>query len=275
MENAKIQIQFVPIELLEYNNGQIPGVPENPRTRKDSKQKSLCKSISELPEMAIARPPMCYKYNGKYVVIGGNRRLEAFSTLQEKRVPIIPLPEDTPVEKLRRIALLDNESTGDTDWNKLAQDWSQDEIKQWEIDVPKGWFNEPPKTDIKEDDVASIKVKQKVSNGDIWQLGAHRLMCGDSTDASSVQKLLADKKVDLYITDPPYNVAYEGKTQDALTIKNDNMGDSDFREFLVKAFVAADSVMKEGASFYIWHADYEAFNFIYAVRSCNWLLKQI
>lgn len=137
--NNEIQIQFVPIELLEYNEGQIPGVPENPRTREDTKQRNLEKSIEELPEMTIARAALCFPYNGRYVVIGGNRRLEAQRALKRKEVPIIALPEDTPVEKLRRMALLDNESTGETDWAKLAKDWSKDEIRAWNIETPEGW----------------------------------------------------------------------------------------------------------------------------------------
>lgn len=137
--NNEIQIQFVPIELLEYNEGQIPGVPENPRTREDTKQRNLEKSIEELPEMTIARAALCFPYNGRYVVIGGNRRLEAQKALKRKEVPIIALPADTPVEKLRRMALLDNESTGQTDWAKLAKDWSKDEIKAWNIETPEGW----------------------------------------------------------------------------------------------------------------------------------------
>lgn len=143
MENNKeIQIQFVPIESLEYNEGQIPGVPDNPRTREDAKQRNLEKSIEELPEMTIARAALCYPYNGRYVVIGGNRRLEAQRALKRKEVPIIALPENTPVDKLRRIALLDNESTGQTDWNKLAKEWDKEEIKAWNIETPKGWASD-------------------------------------------------------------------------------------------------------------------------------------
>lgn len=272
--NNEIQIQFVPIELLEYNNGQIPGVPENPRTREDAKQRNLEKSIEELPELTVARAALCFPYKGRYVVIGGNRRLEAQRALKRKEVPIIALPENTPVDKLRRIALLDNESTGQTDWTKLAKDWNKDEIRAWNIETPKGWLNEPPKRDIQEDDISKVKAKQRCQPGDIWQLGDHRLMCGDSTNASMVQELLAGEKVDLYITDPPYNLAYKGKTKDAMTIQNDEMSDDSFRNFLVNAFMAADSVLKEGASFYIWHADSESYNFRYAVKHCGWLMKQ-
>lgn len=143
MENSNIQIQFVPIELCEFNEGQIEGVPSNPRTREDAKQKNLEKSIEELPEMTVARAALCFPYNGKYVVIGGNRRLEAQRALGRAEIPIIALPADTPVEKLRRIALLDNESTGKTDWDKIMTEWDTDELMGWGVELPEGWDASP------------------------------------------------------------------------------------------------------------------------------------
>lgn len=212
--NNEIQIQFVPIELLEYNAGQIPGVPENPRTREDAKQRNLEKSIEELPEMTIARAALCFPYNGRFVVIGGNRRLEAQRALKRKEVPIIALPKDTPVEKLRRMALLDNESTGVTDWAKLAKDWSKDEIRAWNIETPKGWFIETPGKKAEEDNyIEPEKLNPRVKRGEIWQLGEHRLMCGDSTDAASVALLMDGQKADMVFTDPPYNVDYSSKNK--------------------------------------------------------------
>lgn len=205
--NNEIQIQFVPIELLEYNEGQIPGVPVNPRTREDAKQRNLEKSIEELPEMTIARAALCFPYNGRYVVIGGNRRLEAQRALKRKEVPIIALPEDTPVEKLRRMALLDNESTGQTDWAKLAKDWSKDEIRAWNIETPKGWFNEAPGKKADEDNYTEPeKLKSRVKLGEIWQLGEHRLMCGDSTNKDDVARLMNKEKAHMVFTDPPYGM---------------------------------------------------------------------
>jgi site-specific DNA-methyltransferase (adenine-specific) len=110
--------------------------------------------------------------------------------------------------------------------------------------------------------------------GDIWLMGDHRLMCGDSTNSESVKQLVGGALVDMLLTDPPYNVAYNGKTKDRLTIMNDSMKDELFRQFLTTAFSAANSVLKAGAVFYIWHADTEGFNFRGACRDVGWDVRQ-
>lgn len=110
--------------------------------------------------------------------------------------------------------------------------------------------------------------------GDIWLMGEHRLICGDSTNPETMEMLMDGAEADLYLTDPPYNVAYEGKTADALTIENDSMDDLSFRAFLIDAFAAADKVMKPGAAFYIWHADTEGYNFRGACRDVDWQVRE-
>jgi site-specific DNA-methyltransferase (adenine-specific) len=99
-------------------------------------------------------------------------------------------------------------------------------------------------------------------------------MCGDSTSIDAVETLMAGELADQLITDPPYNVEYTGKTKDALTIQNDSMGDDEFRQFLRDAFVCADSVMKAGADFYLWHADSEGYNFRGAAKDAGWTVRQ-
>lgn len=132
----KVELKYVPVSLVDFNEGQLEGVPANPRTREDSRQEKLAESIEELPEMSEARPPMVLPRDGRYIVIGGNRRLEAFRDLNREEMPVVVLPEDTPVEKLRRIVLLDNESTGETDWEAVMKNWKADELESWGIDVP-------------------------------------------------------------------------------------------------------------------------------------------
>lgn len=110
--------------------------------------------------------------------------------------------------------------------------------------------------------------------GDVWVMGKHRLLCGDSTSVDDLAKLCESQAVDMWLTDPPYNVAYEGGTKEKLTIKNDSMGDDQFRQFLRDAYTAADTVMKAGAVFYIWHADSEGYNFRGAAKDAGWTVRQ-
>jgi len=102
----------------------------------------------------------------------------------------------------------------------------------------------------------------------------HRLMCGDSTSIDHMEALTQGQLVDMWLTDPPYNVAYEGRTKDALKIQNDSMSDDGFRQFLRDANTAADAVMKPGAVFYIWHSDSEGYNFRGACHDVGWQVRQ-
>ena len=175
-------------------------------------------------------------------------------------------------EKRKQLAIMDN-STSDSsefDLESLQADFDVDELQDWGLDVE---FDSLEEQEIIEDEVPE-EVETRCKLGDIWQLGNHRLMCGDSTSVADVQKLMDGEKADLLITDPPYNVAYEGKTKDKLTIQNDSLDDANFREFLKDAFFAADSVMKPGAVFYIWHADSEGYNFRGACRDVEWKVRQ-
>ena len=131
-------------------------------------------------------------------------------------------------------------------------------------------------TDVEEDsdfDVTPPK-EPKSKPGELYQLGNHRLLCGDSTSLDDVAKLMGGEQADMLLTDPPYNVAYEGATEDKLTIQNDDMEDEDFRQFLRDVYASADSSMKPGASFYIWHADSEGYNFRGAAHDVGWTIRQ-
>lgn len=106
------------------------------------------------------------------------------------------------------------------------------------------------------------------------EIGGCRLICGDSTDINVIERLMGGEKADLLITDPPYNVDYEGKTKDALKIQNDKMADETFRQFLRDAFANANAVMRAGAVFYIWHADSEGYNFRGACADTDWKVRE-
>ena len=124
------------------------------------------------------------------------------------------------------------------------------------------------------DDVPEIPEEPTAQSGQIWQLGDHRLMCGDSTSADDMKALMCGERASLWLTDPPYNVDYTGKTKDALKVANDSMSDVSFREFLKDAFELAFESMSPGASFYIWHADSEGYNFRGAVRDHDQVVRQ-
>lgn len=189
----------------------------------------------------------------------------------------------------REMALLDNLTTQvNLTWDKAELENISDSIEGFDVSdfgfdidkMPSVSFVESNATtqvaNVEEDDFDEEKdpVEAKVKLGEIWQIGNHRLMCGDSTKSSHIAKLMNGELADLWLTDPPYNVAYDGKTKDRLTIKNDNKDDASFRAFLIDAFTAANEHMKNGAAFYIWHADIEGFNFRYAAREAELTTKQ-
>lgn len=136
MQRAKIDIsKVIP------NEGQIEGLPRNPRFIKDEKFRKLCRSIQNLPEMTEARDILVYPYQGEYVVIGGNMRLQAYKYLGWKEVPCCVLPEDMSIEKLRQMLIQDNNPFGENDWDALANEWDSEELDDWGFDV----WQEPKK----------------------------------------------------------------------------------------------------------------------------------
>lgn len=280
------QSVIIPLSQLVPNKGQIPGVPANPRTINVTKYKKLKESIEEDPEMLSLRELLVYFYEGKYVVIGGNMRYRAVKELGYKDVPCKIIPQDTPKDKLRREALKDNNNYGEWNYEELANLWDRDELERCAIDLP------PMDGDVKEDEAeednfnpASVTGKPKAQEGDIYRLGRHRLICGDSTEPEVLQILMGDQKADLLLTDPPYNVDYSSKNE-ALNaadkgnrvqkdIANDKMEGSAFQDFLFAAFNNANPYLKPGGAFYIWHAGTEGLNFKLAVQRVGWELKQI
>lgn len=179
----------------------------------------------------------------------------------------------TDDEKRKKLALLDNSTSDKVEWDidNLSADFDLSNLEEFGIEGLHGF--EETQAEIVEDEVPE-EVEIKCKKGDIWQLGEHRLMCGDSTVITDVEKLMNGEKADLLLTDPPYNVAYEGKTKEKLTIQNDKQDDNTFLQFLTDAFSNACNFIKEGASFYVWHADSEGFNFRSAIKNSGLTLKQ-
>ena len=261
---------------LVLNEGQIAGLPTNPRQWTKTELNKLKKSIQETPELLEARGLLVYPWEGKYLVLGGNMRLSALKSLKAKDVPCIVFPEDTPIDKLKEVVIKDNGSFGAWDFDQLANEWGDLPLVDWGVPA---WETEradaPLSEDAVDDDFDESEVKESICKpGDLWILGEHRLLCGDSTKPDDISRLMDGELADLWLTDPPYNVAYEGKTKDRLTIENDSKGDSEFRDFLIACYAAANANMKGGAAFYIWHADIEGYNFRYACHEVGWKLRE-
>ena len=201
----------------------------------------------------------------------------AAKKLGMKTVPCIRLDHLTD-EQRRAYALAHNKTAENSEWDYDMLSLELGDI--FDIDMEQFGFDlgddgeddvEAVEDDFDEEDIPE---EPKSKYGDIYQLGNHRVMCGDSTKLEDVEKLMNGETVDLFLTDPPYNVNYQGGTKDAMKIMNDSMEDSAFRAFLTDAFKCANAVMKDGAAFYIWHADSEGLNFRAAVRNTGWRLRE-
>lgn len=131
----RMERRHIDISLISPNEGQLEGLPRNPRLIKNDKFQKLCKSIKALPEMTEARDILVYPYEGNFIVIGGNMRLQAYRHLGWQEVPCCVLPADTPVDKLRQMLIQDNNSFGENDWDALADEWDSEELNDWGFDV--------------------------------------------------------------------------------------------------------------------------------------------
>lgn len=260
MENLKIEYLDIS-ELLPY--------AKNARKHDKKDVDNIAKSIEKYgfnDPIGIA--------TDKNIIIEGHGRVLACKQLGIKQVPCIRLDHMTEKER-REYALLHNKLQELSDWDidLIAEEITDLNFDGFDVD----WeLPEDEETEIVEDEAPEVDEESApiTKLGDIWQLGKHRLMCGDSTDIQCVEALMGGQKADLFITDPPYNVNYEGKTKDKLKIQNDKMSNDNFRRFLVDAFQCADDVMKAGAVFYIWHADSEGYNFRGACFDIGWKVRE-
>ena len=241
----------------------------NPRILKDDKFKKLVQSIKDFPEMLEIRPIVV---NNEMMILGGNMRWKAIQEIGIKEVPIIKA-ENLTEQQQREFLIKDNVGFGEWDWDALANDWNPEELNEWGLDVPNLDLNELEATED-DFDVPEGGSDTDIVLGDIFDIGQHRLICGDSTQTDTFEKLTEGVLADMVITDPPYNVAYEGKTKDKLKIDNDNMGDKQFYQFLYDFYTACAAYSKPGGAWYVWHADSEGANFRQAMKDAGIMVKQ-
>lgn len=216
-----------------------------------------------------------------YEILAGNHTYLAAKKLGWKTIQATTVDVDD--DQAAQIVLADNRLADlggydDETLSALLSDvssldglgWSQDDVDELAAAL------EPERDDSEVEDVeVPDDAPQRVKRGEIWVLGEHRLMCGDSTKPEDMRKLLGGGEADLWLTDPPYNVAVVGKTKKHLTIENDSWAnDDEFVEFLRKAFVTALDVLKPGCAFYVWFAQTQAENFLAAADKAGMTIRQ-
>lgn len=192
-----MKTELVSIKLVKSN-------PNNPRIIKDDKFAKLVASIKEFPKMLEIRPIVV---NDDMIVLGGNMRLKACIHAGLKEVPIIKVTDLTEQEQ-KQFIIKDNVSGGEWDWNMLANEWDAEELDAWGLDVPD--FGK--ELEAEEDDFEAPEggIETDIVLGDLFEIGEHRLLCGDSTDSDAVAKLMDGQKADMVFTDPPYKIETKG-----------------------------------------------------------------
>jgi site-specific DNA-methyltransferase (adenine-specific) len=260
----------------------IPYV-KNSRTHSEDQIAQIAASIKEF---GWTNPILVDGENG---IIAGHGRLMAARKLKYKVVPTIELKDLTETQRKAYI-IADNRLALNAGWDNemltielndlLADGFALDILgfdpkelsALLEPEVVEGLTDEDAVPDVPDEPITKL--------GDIYLLGKHRLMCGDSCSVNDMEKLCDGQLVDMWLTDPPYNVAVQGgnhanpERKNGLKILNDKMPDEEFRQFLRDAYVTADLVMKPGAVFYIWHADSEGYNFRGAAKDAGWAVRQ-
>lgn len=210
--------------------------------------------------------------DSKNEIIAGHTRYKAAKKLDLKEVPCVII-DDLTDEEVRAYRLADNKVAEKAIWNKelLAEELSG----LGNLDMTLFGFDESDfKDDFKEDDFDIEEELGKIDEptsklGDIFELGDHVLMCGDSTKLEDINKIASPGGIDLVITDPPYNVEYEGKKKKREKIKNDSMEEDEFSKFLKEVFANIKELLKPGGAFYIWHTDRNRFIFSKALRDAG------
>lgn len=249
--------------------GDIRPYEKNPR-KNDGAVDAVAASIREFGW----QQPIVVDKDG--VIIAGHTRYKAAKKLKLKEAPVV-VADGLTEKQVRAYRLADNKSGELAEWDMALLD--EELAALADMDMSLFGFDADLLSDAQEviedeyDEPVPEEPTAKV--GDIYRLGRHILMCGDSTDAEAVQQLCHGVQVDMLLTDPPYGVDYTGKTRDAMKIQNDATSDETLRDMLADAFSAANNIMKPGAVFYIWHADSKALVFRIACQMAGWEVRQV
>ena len=217
---------------------ELKPAPYNPRQSNAEQEKQL---KSSLEKFGVVEPIIFNKQTG--YIVGGHFRIRELKKLGYKEIECVIVDLNESDEKELNIRL--NANTGSWDWDELANNWDSELLSDWGLEIP-GF--EPTILEAEEDDFTSPEggIETDIVLGDLFEIGEHRLLCGDSTDSDQVAKLMEGKKADMVFTDPPYGIGYESKGR---KIQNDERRD-DFEEFLLNVFTTLDLFVKEGSPIY-------------------------
>lgn len=265
--DTRIEKVTLSLKDIDLNEGQIEGLPANPRNWTKEELKSLAHSLLETPELFEMRCPIVVPHNGRYVVLGGNLRIAAARENKEKEVACFVF-HSTNIDKMKEIVIKDNGAWGKWDYDALANEWSDLPLSDWGIPV---WEESPQETaaaageekQATEDDFDENKdaIAVRCKRGDVWVLGDHRLMCGDSISLDDVKKLMGGVKADMVFTDPPYGVSIGSKNEMlnsvqkaglcTQNIENDTLCAEDLRGLIVGAMTNARISCEPDACYYV------------------------
>lgn len=254
------------MEIVNKNIEEIKMYENNPRNN-DGAVEYVANSIKEF---GFKVPIVLDKNN---IIVAGHTRYKAAKLLNITEIPCI-IADDLSDEQVKAFRLIDNKAAELASWDIDLLNLELENIK--DIDMELFDFQISNILDNVVDDEYEVELPEdpKTKNGNIYKLGNHYLMCGDSTNAEDVKKLMNNQLADLIVTDPPYNVNYEGKTDNNLKIMNDNMEDNQFYGFLESAFINLYDSIKAGGSIYVFHADTEGLNFRKAMMSSGFKLAE-
>lgn len=222
----------------------------NPRRISPAARARLKASMQEMGyhQRIIAQPDLR--------IIGGHQRISLLKELNILEIAVLIPNRQLTQEEFSRLLIQDNLPFGDFDFEMLGADFKMDELKAW--GMPDDWAKKIPVKfdDEKAEETPALQDKIVSTSGDVWLMGGHRVMCGDSTKADEVSRLLDGNKADLVFTDPPYNVDYSGRGKNDLgKIQNDSMTTSQFDEFLFAVFACMSNAMAPLACVYVCHPD--------------------
>ena len=251
------------MEIIYKKTSELIPYANNSRTHSDEQIKQICASINEY---GFTNPILIDEKN---MIIAGHGRVLASEKLKLDEVPCIVLEGLTEAQKKAYI-IADNKMALNAGWNEELLKIELENLKELDFDLSLTGFDvdelddilgvDESNVEVEEDDYqVELPVEPKTKLGEIYQLGDHRLMVGDSTNEDDVKELMNEEIADLLFTDPPYNINVSNS--DGMTIENDNMDDESFKLFLNSAFKCASQSLKPGGAFYIWYADGEAVNF--------------